>query len=198
MRNNQKKRVFFDCNVFDYFYYRETDPFKEIPKEKYKIVITAEIRKEILEGNKPERIRLWAEQLLKENNVPNHPRFGYVGYGLPIPEGITGFTSYDNFEEAEGSMLSYEQFTKDGDGKPYLSKGSFPTNDSLLATHTAYSIVLSCDGKRALRQAYKQGYNLVYLGNVNPEQEKRGFDLFNRGIDEYITWALNVQKTKRK
>lgn len=199
MNNGEKKRIFFDCNAFDYFYHRGIDPFKSLSKDKYVFVIIPQIKKEILEGNTPVAIKQWVQSLLDDGTLHEHKRFGFATYDNPNPEGVIGFSSYATYEQDEGSMLSYEQITKDGEGKAYLAKTPKKVkkqNDRLLATHAVHSIVLTCDLGDALGKAWTDGLQIVHLGKADPKEQPCVFDFFDGDLDAYIIHALSLQVKK--
>ncbi|MCD6035702.1 MAG: hypothetical protein K0R63_1443 [Rickettsiales bacterium] len=191
------KDILFDNNTFDYFYNRGIDPFRDLPCNKYNFLITPEIEIEVFDPSTPNPIKTWVKQLLDSRVLSVRERFGFCTYDNLNPEGITGFATYNNYDLNHASISTYSEIMHDGGGNVYLNKeykNSRKMHDALLASHSVYSIVLTCDQKDALKKAKDDGYQIVYLGHINPSEESSGFDCFSGTLEAYILNSLMHKK----
>lgn len=183
-------KLFFDGCVFNYFYNRSINPFEILSSQKFQFLITAQIHEEIMSSGTPLHIQQWVEDLLSKGIIAIHAYFGFATYQNLSPRGVAGLISYNDYYTVEGSWITYDKMTRDGAGESYLNKPSSVTkknNDRLLATHAVHNVVLTCDTKDALGQAYKDEMNVVFLGKVAfRPQNACGFDNFDGTLEEYI------------
>lgn len=205
-------KAFFDSNAFDFFYNRRMDPYNDLIAAGFRLCVTPGVRSEILEKSKPEEIKKIYIDLEKQEKIKSCPMFGMITYQNiqenNIPIGITGYSSYEDYDSKMGSCLTFEKMLLDKNPKKeereaYLNKSSQKPKklvDRILSSHSIHSIILSCDTDDALGVAYDYGYKIVFLGNANPLQprpiNRPCFDDYDGDLINYVGEQLEAQRVK--
>lgn len=149
--------LFIDNNVWDLLLGRDIDLLSELPADEFAIQITREAEFEI--PLMPLEKRQYVEAAIEARNVKTDVYFGFYDESLPPDQQrVGGFGDKDN-PGVGGRFVSEEELAVLRGERASIGTAKRPTGlfkneaDVALAARSTVSVVLTCDGKRALKRA---------------------------------------------
>lgn len=165
--------LFVDTNAWDAFFDRGVDLRLELPSDQFSIQITREAEFEI--RHMPSEKRKYVEAAMNDKIVSTDTYFGFYDESLPQKkQRVIGF-DYGRFaSEEELTVLRAERSSVGPKMRPTdLYKNEA---DVSLAARSAVSVVLTCDGKGALKRAKRiHGGTIVDLKKWKAEESLATF-----------------------
>lgn len=153
--------LFVDSNAWDVFFDRGVDLRAELPGDQFSIQITREAEFEI--HHMPADKRKYVEAALNDKTVSTDTYFGFYDESLPPDQQrVSGFDCGRFASEEELAVLSAESYSV---GPTIRPTGLYKNEaDVSLAARSVVSVVLTCDGRGALKRAKtKHGGTVVDL-----------------------------------
>ena len=156
----QKIDIFIDSNVWNYFLENNFDFDSELPPSTFKILISREVEIEIDNIN-DSKLKNFINENIEKYNIKTHAYFGFYDDTRPDElQTSEGFSSYDDFDEKEGSFISIEEaelFCEEAhlinENKKRPTQLYKNETDVMLSTRSVNSVVLSIDSKGSLKRA---------------------------------------------
>ena len=146
--NAKKINLFIDNNAWDVFYDEQIDLLQELPQDEFVLFITREAEFEI--PLMPEEKRNFVENILKHKAVETDVYFGFGDESMPPDQQrIAGFDQGRFCSIEEANFMRTESI-----GTSKRPTGLYKNEaDVSLAARALHSVVLTCDGKKALKRA---------------------------------------------
>jgi len=150
--------LFIDNNAWDVFFERGIDLHLELPSEEFAIQITREAEFEI--PHMPVKKREYVEAAFKAKRIPTDSYFGF--YDESLSQEQQRFAGFDCGRFASEEELKILREEKSSIGPTMRPTGLYKNEaDVSLAARSAVSVVLTCDGKKALKRA-----KTIYGGTI--------------------------------
>lgn len=142
--------LFVDSNAWDAFFDRGIDLHLELPSDQFSIQITKEAEFEI--AQMPPDKRQYVEAALNDKTISTDTYFGFNDESLPPEQQrVAGFDCGRFASEEELAVLRAERSSV---GPTMRPTGLYKNEaDVSLAARSTVSVVLTCDGKGALKRA---------------------------------------------
>ncbi|MDD2720681.1 MAG: hypothetical protein PHH47_05160 [Gallionella sp.] len=142
--------LFVDSNAWDAFFDRGVDLRLELPSDQFSIQITREAEFEIL--HMPSDKRKYVETALNDRMISTDTYFGLYDESLPPEQQrVAGLDCGRFASEEELAILRTERSSV---GPTMRPTGLYKNEaDVSLAARSTVSVVLTCDGKKALKRA---------------------------------------------
>ena len=148
--------IFIDNNAWDIFFNAKIDLQKELPNNTFQLYMTSEAEFEI--HGMPKEIRDYAESFIKTGVIKTDSYFGFCDDSLPADEQrVGGFGDLFN-PDVGGRFITFEESTFIDSESTCIGPQKRPTGlykneaDVSLAARALHNIVLTCDGKKALKR----------------------------------------------
>lgn len=143
-----KFNLFIDNNAWDVFFDEQIDLLQELPQNEFCLFMTKEAEFEI--PQMPEEKRRYVENILQQEAIKTDGLFGFEDPNLPSDEQrVVGFDCGRFCPTEESEFISSESI-----GGTKRPTGLYKNEaDISLAARSLHSVVLTCDGKKALKRA---------------------------------------------
>lgn len=150
-------QIFIDNNAWDVFFEESIDLVMELPSPDFSLHITREAEFEI--PSMPQPKREYVERILKSGKIHTDKFFGFFDASLaPEVQRVGGFGDLNDpnvggrfIEKTESDLIQSESASVGPGWRPTgLLKNEA---DVSLAARSLHSVVLTCDGKKALKRA---------------------------------------------
>jgi hypothetical protein len=150
--------LFIDSNAWDVFFERDIDLHLELHSDEFSILITKEAEFEL--SLMPVEKREYVEAAFKAKRILIDSYFGFYDESLSLEQQrLTGFDCGRFASEEELKVLREERSSIGPTKRP---TGLYKNEaDVSLAARSMVSVVLTCDGKKALKRARE-----IYGGTV--------------------------------
>ena len=154
---SMKIKLFIDNNAWDIFFDAKIDLIKELPDNEFSLYMTKEAEFEI--PLMPSEKREYVETFINKGRIETDTYFGFYNESLsPEEQRVGGFGDLNDqsaggrfIEEAEAALIQSEASSIGPAKRP---TGLFKNEaDVSLAARSLHSVVLTCDGKKALKRA---------------------------------------------
>lgn len=165
--------LFIDSNAWDAFFDRGIDLHLELPSDQFSIQITREAEFEI--PHMPHDKRQYVEAALNGKMISTDTYFGFYDESLsPEQQRVAGFDCGRFASEEEVAVLREERSSV---GQTRRPTGLYKNEaDVSLAARSTVSVVLTCDGKGALKRAKTMyGGTIVDLKKWNTGESLASF-----------------------
>ena len=150
-------KLFIDNNAWDVFFDAKIDLINELPADEFTLQITREAEFEI--PLMPIEKRQYVEAVINSGNIKTDTYFGWYDETLPAEEQRVGGWGELNDPDAGGRFIEIAESELIQSESKIIGPGKRPTRlynneaDVSLAARSLHSVVLTCDGKKALKRA---------------------------------------------
>ena len=175
-----KIKLFFDNNAWDILYDAQIDLLKELPDNEFSLCITREAEFEI--PLMPSEKREYVENVINKGKIRTDRYFGFYDESLPPDEQRIGGFGSINDPSVGGRFIGKEESTLIANEANIVGPTKRPTGllkneaDVSLAARSLHSVVLTCDGKKALKRAKNNhGGMIIDLKMYRKGQSLAGF-----------------------